>query len=180
MGTTVRTLLTALATVALVSPVFAQGVFAQGKGEIATAQLKTRDGKAAGEVTLHQTPNGVLIRASFDGLPAGEHAIHLHEKGSCQPPDFESAGGHFAPDGRRHGFKDQKGAHAGDLPNVDIPESGTASVEMFTSRVTLRSGKASLLDRDGAAVVVHARPDDYTTDPAGNAGDRIACGEIKG
>jgi Cu-Zn family superoxide dismutase len=146
----------------------------------AEAQLKTPGGNSAGVVTFEQTPNGVLIRASFDGLPAGEHAVHIHEAGRCEPPDFKSAGGHLSLAGHAHGFKNAKAPHAGDLPNIHVPESGTLRVDIFTDRISLRDAEANLLDRNGAAIVVHAKPDDYMTNPGGDAGDRIACGEIKG
>jgi Cu-Zn family superoxide dismutase len=149
-------------------------------GKTARAELKNGEGKAIGRLTLEQTPNGVLLRGSLEGLPPGEHAMHIHEVGKCEAPDFTSAGGHFAPGHGAHGFKSAKGPHAGDLPNVHVPGSGRLEVDVFVPRVSLDGGTANLLDGDGAAIVIHARADDYRTDPAGDAGDRIACGEIKG
>lgn len=144
----------------------------------ARAELRNAEGKPVGQATFEQTPNGVLIRASLAGLPAGTHAIHIHAVGRCDPPKFESAGGHFNPTSRKHGFLDPDGPHAGDLPNLHVPESGRLTVEMLAPHVTLGSGQADLLAGKGTALVVHARADDYRTDPAGNAGDRIACGVI--
>jgi Cu-Zn family superoxide dismutase len=143
-------------------------------------ELKDAQGRSAGEAILEQTPHGVLIRAGFRALPPGEHALHLHETGRCEAPTFESAGGHFAPEGRQHGFRQAQGPHAGDLPNIHVPESGTLRLDVMAPRVSLGGSQGNLLDEDGSALVVHARPDDYASDPAGNAGDRIACGEIRG
>jgi Cu-Zn family superoxide dismutase len=98
--------------------------------------------------------------------------------GRCEPP-FTTAGGHFNPGGRKHGFSNPDGMHAGDLPNLRVGKDGTAEAELLTAQVTLSPGPTSLLDADGSAIVLHAGPDDYVSDPAGNAGDRIACGVIK-
>lgn len=150
--------------------------------EAAGAPVETmiRDAKAnnVGVAVLTDTPNGLLIEVDFAGLPAGQHAFHIHETGKCEPP-FESAGGHFNPGSKHHGFEADAGYHAGDLPDIVIPASGSAKVKMFTPNLRLRTGPAKLLDKDGAALVVHAGPDDYKTDPAGNAGDRIACGVVE-
>jgi superoxide dismutase, Cu-Zn family len=140
--------------------------------------LTSADGKPVGEVTLRQTPHGVLVTADVRDLPPGEHGFHVHEKGECTPP-FKSAGEHFNPKGAGHGYENPKGAHAGDLPNLLIPEDGDLKVEFIAKGLTLERGKAnSLLDRDGSALVVHAGADDYRSDPSGNSGDRIACGAI--
>ena len=143
----------------------------------ARATLRTASGGSAGVVTLQETPNGLLVTADLAGLPAGTHAMHFHTVGRCDP-DFAAAGGHFNPAGRQHGLRNPQGKHAGDLPNVNVPETGALRVELLLTDVSL-SGKNALLDADGSAVVIHALADDYVTDPAGGAGARIACGVIE-
>ena len=146
--------------------------------EMANAQLKDSSGKAVGDVDLIQTPAGVLIKLQIKGLPAGEHAFHVHAVGKCEAP-FESAGGHFNPGNHHHGMMAGEG-HAGDMPNLHVPQNGDLSVEVVNSAVTLEQGKPnSLFDSDGSSLVIHAKADDYKSDPAGNAGDRIACGVIQ-
>ena len=145
----------------------------------AKAALQTADGKSAGTARLEQTPHGVLIRAALEKLSPGEHAFHVHETGKCEPPGFQSAGGHFNPAHHKHGIKSPEGQHAGDMPDIFVPAGGKLTVEVLVPGVTLApGGPDSLLDADGSALVVHAKADDDVTDPAGNAGDRIACGVI--
>lgn len=145
-----------------------------------STRLLTADGNSLGEVELLQMADGVQLIARVNGLPAGEYAMHLHAVGRCVGPDFVSAGPHFNPEGRQHGRDNPMGAHAGDLPNVQVNGSGLGDINIMLPGLRLADGAAPLLDDDGAAVVLHARADDYRSDPAGNAGSRIACGEIKG
>jgi superoxide dismutase, Cu-Zn family len=147
--------------------------------QTASAPLKDAQGKEVGSVNLTQTPRGVLINVSVKGLPPGEHAFHVHTTGKCEPP-FTSAGGHYNPDSKKHGLLAADGAHAGDMPNLHIPQSGDLAIEIVNAAVTLEKGKPnSLFDADGSAMVVHAGSDDYKSDPAGEAGGRIACGVVQ-
>lgn len=140
----------------------------------ARAQLQNQQGQPVGEVTFTETPNGTLIEGTLSNLPPGEHAFHVHEVGLCEPP-FKSAGGHFNPAGRRHGVLAAEGKHAGDLPNLFVAADGTLRFNYFAHGLTVRS----MQDANGSAVVIHAGADDYQSDPAGNAGDRIACGVVQ-
>ena len=144
----------------------------------ARAELKSADGRSFGTVTLTQRADGLAIEGKLTGLPPGIHAIHIHQVGKCEAPAFESADGHFNPSGAQHGSKNPKGPHAGDLPNVTVADNGTVELNLKTADVTLRAGQRSLLDPDGSSLVVHAGPDDLSTDPDGKAGQRIACGVI--
>jgi Cu-Zn family superoxide dismutase len=157
--------------------VLAIALSAPASAELANAQIKDTSGKAVGDVDLTQTPGGVLLRLSLKGIPPGERAFHIHAVGKCEPP-FESAGPHFNPGNKKHGMLSGEG-HAGDMPNLHIPQSGELKVEVVNGTITLEKGKPnSVLDGDGSSIVIHARADDYKSDPAGNAGDRIACGVI--
>ena len=144
----------------------------------ARAEMKDARGEKVGEAMLRDTPDGVKLTVTFTGLPPGEHGFHVHAVGKCEPP-FESAGGHFNPTNRQHGRDNPQGPHAGDLPNVRITDRKEATIEVTMRNVTLDEGPIRLLDGDGASIVVHAGPDDYKTDPAGNSGARIACGVIR-
>jgi len=145
----------------------------------ASAPLKDVQGKEVGSVNLTQTPRGVLINVSVKGLPPGEHAFHVHAVGKCEPP-FTSAGGHFNPGGKKHGLLAAEGHHAGDMPNLHVPQDGALTVEILNADITLDKGKPnSVFDADSSAIVIHAGSDDYKGDPAGNAGSRITCGVIK-
>jgi len=137
-----------------------------------TAQVADKDGTSLGTVTVTPTKSGAaLIRIDLTGLPAGDHAIHVHESGDCSAADFTSAGGHLA-DGHDHGVMAAKGPHPGDIPNITVNEDGTARMEFFNAMLT----PELMDDEDGSAVIVHAGTDDYISQPAGDAGDRIACG----
>ncbi len=143
--------------------------------ETAKASLKDAKGQPVGDVTLEQTPHGVLIKGTLMNLPAGVHAIHIHETGKCEGPEFKTAGGHFNPGHKMHGMLSTGGKHEGDLPNLSAAPDGKVQFEFFANDgLTVQS----LLDADGSAIVVHAKADDYKTDPAGDAGGRIACGTV--
>jgi Cu-Zn family superoxide dismutase len=166
-----KTLMTATvlaSALALAAPAFA--------ADTATAILKDPDGKEVGKVTLTAVPTGVLLDADLTALPPGDHAFHIHEFGKCETPDFKSAGGHFNPEEDEHGLMNKAGPHSGDMPNIHVPENGKLHIEVLNQMVNLSQG---LLDADGSAIVIHEGPDDYTSDPAGDAGPRIACGVIE-
>jgi Cu-Zn family superoxide dismutase len=147
-------------------------------GTSATAELRDANDRVVGQASLTEVTGGVRIVLEARGLPPGEKAVHLHAVGKCEPPAFTSAGDHFNPRNKRHGILDPDGPHAGDLPNLTIEADGTGRLETFSERVTLGPGATTLLDDDGSALVVHAAPDDFQTDPTGNSGARIACGTI--
>lgn len=151
---------------------------AASAAETAKAEMKDAKGAKVGEATLVETPHGVLVTLELSGAPAGAHAFHIHETGKCEPP-FKTAGGHFNPEGHKHGVMNPEGKHAGDMPNVYVSEGGKGRYEVFVPGVTLKPGpKNSLFDADGAALVIHDKADDNKSDPAGAAGDRIACGVV--
>lgn len=148
-------------------------------GSQLTVDMINNEGKSVGEARLFETEKGVTIHLQAQDLEPGTKAIHIHEVGKCDPPDFQSAGGHFNPYQKEHGFHNPKGYHAGDLPNIEVAADGTVHVEIKTADVTLTPGKKnSILDEDGSALIIHAGADDYVTDPAGNSGDRIVCGAL--
>jgi Cu-Zn family superoxide dismutase len=142
----------------------------------ASATLHDASGRRVGTVTFADSYSGVMIRGTVSDLGLGTHAIHIHAIGKCEAP-FTTAGGHFNPQTRQHGYLNPRGPHLGDLPNLTTPAAGSLTFEFLLPGVTLK-GTNALLDGDGAAVVIHASKDDYLTDPAGNAGARAACGVI--
>ena len=149
-------------------------------GRSASADLVDTAGRSVGTLSLREASGGSLrIDGQMRGLPVGTHGIHFHATGQCDATGaFASAGPHFNPASRKHGLESPDGPHAGDLPNLAIGAGGTGNFRTNTTRVSLGSDAASLLDADGSAVVVHAAQDDQRTDPSGNSGARIACGVI--
>jgi len=149
-------------------------------GQKASANLINDQGNSIGSATLTQTPHGVLISLDLKGVPPGEHAFHVHEKGVCNPADkFASAGGHYNPGKKEHGILVAGGMHAGDMPNQFVGSDGVLKASVLNAGVTLGSGDGTLFGSYGTALVLHAKGDDYKSQPAGDAGGRIACGVIK-
>ena len=150
-----------------------------GGGNAAIAELKTPQGQTVGVARFAQAGNFVRIVVEVKGLPPGPHGMHVHAVGKCDPPDFTSAGEHFNPMNKQHGALNPQGLpHAGDLPNLTVAPDGNGRMETTTEQLTLGSGPTSVWDADGSALVVHASPDDFKTDPTGNSGGRIACGVL--
>lgn len=155
---------------------------AHAQQTVATAKASFIDqaGKPLGTAQLSQTEKGVLIEIDLKDAPPGPHGFHIHQTGKCDGADkFTTAGGHFALPGQDHGYQSGKGFHAGDLPNLIVPVGGALKQQIFTPGVTLGAGAASLFDADGSALVIHAKGDDYRSQPAGDSGDRIACAVIE-
>ncbi len=138
------------------------------------SELKDAVGKNIGSVKITETAQGLLLLGEFQNLPGPEHAVHIHSVGLCEGPKFSTAKGHWNPALRQHGLHNSKGAHKGDIPNLRVNAKGAARLTGFIGGVSL----SDLRDTDGASIVIHAGPDDNMTDPAGNSGDRIACGVI--
>ncbi len=145
----------------------------------ATATLSDASGTPIGEAVFHQVPGGVHVVMHVRHLSPGAHGVHIHAVGHCDPPDFASAGPHFNPQRKQHGLLNELGPHAGDLPNITVDPDGTGRLESMDEHASLAEGGSSLLDIDGSALVIHADPDDFITDPDGNTGARIACGVIR-
>lgn len=145
----------------------------------ASARIMGLDGKPIGTAKFTQAGHGVLIELDVHGLKPGPHGVHIHAVGLCDAKTkFETAGGHFSPMPKNHGFMDKHGAHAGDMTNQFADGGGHLRASILNPNVTLRRGERSLFDKDGSSIVIHAAADDYKSQPAGNAGGRVACGVI--
>jgi Cu-Zn family superoxide dismutase len=156
----------------------AEGESAEETKEVvrAVAKMKPTDGSAvSGVVYFESAGDGVMVRATLMGLePGSVHGFHIHEKGDCSAPDATSAGGHYAPEGNRHGLPPSKDRHAGDMGNIVSDEEGTAKIERTFDTFSLEGGTSVV----GRAVIVHAE-EDQGTQPTGEAGARLACGVIE-
>lgn len=150
-------------------------VYESAADDVGSAAIMDRSGTTVGTARLYSLAGEVAISVSLQGLPEGAHGVHLHMEGDCSATDFTSAGGHLNPGGSQHGTLNPRGAHLGDLPNAQVSADGVGTVSTIL-RGSSETVLSQIFDNDGTALVVHTGPDDYRSDPAGNAGNRIACG----
>ena|SRR5579862_137271 len=163
----------------LVALLCATGVLGQSVSKSAHADIVNAQGQKIGTAKILSAKGGVKIEVNVSQLPPGTHGIHIHNVGKCQGPDFASAGPHLNPYTKKHGKDNPEGPHAGDLLNIEVNADGVAKATLHDTMVTLADGPNSVFHDGGTALVIHAKEDDYKTDPAGNSGPRIACGVIE-
>lgn len=147
-------------------------------GDVMSAKLSDTAGKTVGKVSVVERADGLHVNVKVMRIPVGVHGSHIHTSGTCDAPDFTTAGGHWNPLGKQHGLDNPVGSHSGDIPNLNVKASGKGYATYVIKSATI-TGVGGLADGDGAAFVIHATADDNVTDPSGNSGARIACGVLK-
>lgn len=174
-----RHALIALAVPALLAPALALANAGGASPSAARAELADASGRIVGTAKVKAVgAHGLRLTIAVKGLEPGVRGVHLHAVGQCDGPAFTSAGPHWNPDSRKHGRDNPEGAHRGDLPNLTVKPGGRGTLD-FTLHGAHLDGAGGLLESDGAAIVIHARADDYRTDPSGSSGDRVICGVLR-
>ncbi len=176
----IRTIVAGTALSLCIAAAWSQASAADKPVKKKTVELKDAKGNDVGRATILSKGTGVEVKLALKDLPPGEHAVHFHQNAKCDPPDFKSDGPHFNPTSKKHGFDNPEGHHAGDMKNFTVKANGTAKATVADDSVVLGTGSEanSLFANGGTSIMIHAKGDDYKTDPSGNSGDRIACGAI--
>ena len=173
-----RSLLVSVLASVVAGSALARDVAASRQARPVIVKLADAKGDSIGTATLSTAPGGVKIALAVKGLAPGQHAIHVHQTAKCEGPAFTSAGGHFNPEHKQHGIDNPQGPHAGDMPNFTVDSTGHSSATVVAPGITLADGPHSVFTGGGTALVIHEKADDMKSDPAGNAGARVACGVI--
>jgi Cu-Zn family superoxide dismutase len=143
------------------------------------AEVRNAIGQVKAQASLVEVGGGIRVKVDAQDMPPGAYGAHIHAVGRCDPPGFESAGPHWNPTGMKHGKANPQGMHRGDLPNLMVGTDGMGGLEITIPGTSIAGAATSLIDADGAAIVIHTSADDYRTDPSGNSGARIACGVFR-
>ena len=164
--------------IAITAALVISSAFSAAAQKPVKAELHDGQGNSVGTAEFSSAASGVSIRLNLMNLPPGVHGIHIHTVAKCDGPAFTTAGGHLNPDMKHHGLENPEGPHAGDMPNITVGAQGTLMATIVAPGVTMGDDPHSIFSNGGTAIVIHAMADDLKSDPAGNAGTRIACGVI--